>query len=186
MGPFTEKDDEEACGKAGPLREAPYEKGRSLREGPWENPYGDGPLTGRDGPYGNGRSLRENPYRDGSLHREGRRRGLREGWALTRSFYGRDGPYGKEGSLTAEKDDEEAYGKAGPLRDGRQGPVLTGGPLRGPLRERLPKAPLRDGSPLRGPLREGAFTGELFTGSRGTLTGCFASLITRGTQNPKS
>ena len=33
-GPFTEKDDEEAYGKAGPLREAPYEEERSLREGP--------------------------------------------------------------------------------------------------------------------------------------------------------
>ena len=30
---FTEKDDEEAYRKAGPLREASYEEGRSLREG---------------------------------------------------------------------------------------------------------------------------------------------------------
>ena len=36
----------EAYGKAGPLREAPYGEGRSLREGP---------------PYGEGRSLREGP-----------------------------------------------------------------------------------------------------------------------------
>ena len=35
---------EEAYGKAGPLREAPYGEGRSLREGP--GPYGKGPLTG--------------------------------------------------------------------------------------------------------------------------------------------
>ena len=53
----TEKDDEEAYGKAEPLREAPYGEGRSLREGPV--------LTERAGvPYG-------------SLHKEGRRRGLR-------------------------------------------------------------------------------------------------------------
>ena len=40
----------EAYGKAGPLREAPYGEGRSLREGP---------------PYGEGRSLREGPVLTG-------------------------------------------------------------------------------------------------------------------------
>ena len=34
-GSFTEKDDEEAYGKAGPLREAPYREERSFREGPY-------------------------------------------------------------------------------------------------------------------------------------------------------
>ena len=47
-GSFTEKDDEEAYGKAGPLREAPYEEGRSLREGPLRADRLTGrPLTGR-------------------------------------------------------------------------------------------------------------------------------------------
>ena len=67
----------EAYEKAGPLREAPYGEGRSLREGPGRgalrsqrkttkrltgrlSPYGK-PLTGRDGPYGKGRSLRKGP-----------------------------------------------------------------------------------------------------------------------------
>ena len=64
-GSFTEKDDEEDYGKAGPLQEAPYEEGRSLREGPV--------------PYGKGRGPLQ------VLRREGRRRGSREGRALTRS-----------------------------------------------------------------------------------------------------
>ena len=51
MGPFAEKDDDEADGRPGP--------------------YGK-PVMGRDGPYGKGRVL----Y--GSLHREGRRRGYGE------------------------------------------------------------------------------------------------------------
>ena len=84
MGPFTEKDDEEAYGKAAPLlgQESLREgwaltgsQGRSLREGPV--PYGKGgsltgsstgrqgpygkPLTGRNGPYGKARSLQEGP-----------------------------------------------------------------------------------------------------------------------------
>ena len=67
----TEKDDEEAYGKAEPLREAPYGEGRSLREGPV--------LTERAGvPYG-------------SLHKEGRRRGLRP----LREGKIPYGPYGK-------------------------------------------------------------------------------------------
>ena len=63
-GSFTEKDDEEAYGKAGLLWEAPYRrngpygKGRSLREGPREGRAYGKPLTRRNGPYGKGRSLR--------------------------------------------------------------------------------------------------------------------------------
>ena len=94
----------EAYEKAGPLREAPYGEGRSLREGLGRgalrsqrrttkrltgrlSPYGN-PLTGKDGPYGKGRSLRKGPG------------------CLT-------GPFTK-------KDDEEAYG---PYKKGKS---LTG------------------------------------------------------------
>ena len=67
--PFTE-----ACGKAGPLRETPYAKGRSLRKSltgmiPFtkkddEEAYGKaGPL--RESPYGEGRSLQEGPVLTG-------------------------------------------------------------------------------------------------------------------------
>ena len=51
-GPFTEKDDEKAYGKAGPLREAPDREGRSLREGPvltGESLTGMAPFTKKDG-----------------------------------------------------------------------------------------------------------------------------------------
>ena len=104
-GSFTETDDEEAYGKAGALREAPYGEERSSREGPVLT----GRATGRQGPYEEGRSLREGPVPYGKgrgplrvLHREGRRRGLREGRALSGSplrggtvLTGRAGPYGK-------------------------------------------------------------------------------------------
>ena len=127
VGPFTKKDDEEAYGKAGLLWEAPYEEGRSLREGPGSR---TGPsqrrttkrLTGRQGPYGEapyeeGRSLREGPVPYG-------RAGLPYGSFTEKDdeeAYGKAGPLRKaltkrDGSFT-EKDDEEAYGKAGPLRD---------------------------------------------------------------------
>ena len=152
-----------------------YGKGRSLREGPLRGwvpsqrrttkrlagrlgPYRK-PLTKRDGPYGKGRSLWENPYGDGSLH-------LREGWALMGTplrgvFTGRAGPYGRTltgmGPFT-EKDDEEAYGKAGPLReasykrDGPYGPVLTGGSFTGmgPFTEKDDEEACGKAGPLRG------------------------------------
>ena len=167
-GPFTEKDDEEAYGKAGPLREAPYEEERSLREGPeFREAYGKlwgetlpelggnfrlcavdqkkpffpkvGPfldLLPFKGPFSltgalTGTALREGPLRGGFL-REGRAltgSPLRGGTVLT----GRAGvPYG---SFT-EKDDEEAYGKAKPLREApyEKGRSLMEGPgsLTGP------------------------------------------------------
>ena len=72
---------EASYGKAGPLQEAPYEEGRSLREGPGSRTGPSQrrttkrltgrlgsyrkPLTRRDGPYGKGRG----PVR--VLHREG-------------------------------------------------------------------------------------------------------------------
>ena len=88
-----------------------------------------GPFSLYRGPYGKPLTSR-GPVR--VLHREGRRRGLREGRALTGSplrggtvlTNGRAGvPYG---SFT-EKDDEEAYGKAGPLRETPRS-ALTGRP----------------------------------------------------------
>ena len=86
-----------AYGKAGPLREALYEEGRSLQEGPVPYAKGRGPLR--------------------VLHREGRRRGLREGRALT---------------------GEEFTGRAGSFlhREGRQDVPPLRGLLRVPLQER--------------------------------------------------
>ena len=100
-------------GKGGPLREAPYEEGRSLREGPVLT----GALTGRP-PYGKaptGRLLTRRPltnYRKAYRKLTGRRGGF------LRHLYN----YRK------------TYGKAGPLREApyeegrslREGPVLTG------------------------------------------------------------
>ena len=189
MGPFTKKDDEETYGKAGPLREAPYGAGRSLREGPV--------LTGTAG----------------SLHREGRRRGLQEGWALTRSplrrgstrqgpvleggsvLTGRAGPYGRvlyeDGSLHTEGRAltgspyravsragpyqgpwEEAYGKAGPLQQapyekGRAG-LYGRSPSQRRTTKRLGPSPHRK----RRSLREGpVLTGRSLTGREGRRRG---------------
>ena len=79
----------EAYGKAGPLQEARYEEGRSLREGP-------GSRTG-------GRSLWKGRGPLRVLHKEGRRRGLREGRALTGN------PLALTGRPTYEK---ASYGEA--------------------------------------------------------------------------
>ena len=106
-------------GKPLTRRDRPYGKGRSLtgRPGSLTGPSQRRTtkrLTERQGPYGKPlyeeeRTLREGPVPDGKgrgplrvLHREGRRRGLREGRALTGSplrggtvLTGRAGPYGK-------------------------------------------------------------------------------------------
>ena len=93
----------EAYEKAGPLREAPYGEGRSLREGPGrgalrvpsqkddEEAYGEAP-------YGEGRSLREGPVLTeragmsyGSLHKQGRPYGP---YKKGKSLAGKN-PYGK-------------------------------------------------------------------------------------------
>ena len=125
---------EASYGKAGPLQEAPYEEGRSLREGPGpasftekddEEAYGKagplreaGPLRGgtvltrRAGPLWKGRG----PLR--VLHREGRRRGLREGRPLPGSPLALTGrpTYGKasygEASYRKAPYGEASYGKA--------------------------------------------------------------------------
>ena len=118
---------EASYGKAGPLQEAPYEEGRSLREGPGpsqrrktkrltgrQGPYGK-PLTRRDGPYEKGRSLMEGP---GSFTGPSQRRGLREGRALTGSPLALTGrpTYGKasyeEASYRKAPYREASYGKA--------------------------------------------------------------------------
>ena len=113
----------EAYGKAGPLRETPYAKGRSLREGPvltGGSLTGMIPFTKKDDEeaYGKAGPLQEAPYGEG--------RSLREGPVLT------------GGSLTqlvpfTKKNDEEAYGKAGPLRETLYGE-------RGSLRKALRKS----------------------------------------------
>ena len=223
-----------AYGKAGPLREAPYEEGRSLREGPV--PYGkgggplrvlhkEGPLTGRlltgrfqyRKAYGKGRG----PLR--VFHREGRRRGLREGPVREAPYeegrclregpvpYGKgrgplrvlhSGPYRKGPLITGcpftEKDDEEAYGKAGPYGPLRDGWALTGrpltrreGPLRGPLRERLygkrrSERPLTRQESLTGTLTGRRLHGQVFYGLTGDPYGVLCKLNYQGTQNPKS
>ena len=122
-GPFLAFLPFRAYEKAGPLREAPYGEGRSLREGPGRGALRSQRrttkrLTGRLSPYGKygeGRSLREGPVlteRDGvpygSLHKEGRRRGLRP-------LRERKIPYGEEPLRERKglKARDTAYGKLG-------------------------------------------------------------------------
>ena len=138
----------------GPLRDRLTRRpltGRLLtgRLGPYRKP-----LTRRDGPYGKGRG----PVR--VLHREGRRRGLREGRALTGSplrggtvLTRRAGPLWKgRGPLRVLH--REGYGKAGPLReapwplraDRLTGRLLTGRLLtERPLTGRFLETPLITG-----------------------------------------
>ena len=153
---------EASYGKAGPLHEAPYEEGRSLREGPGSRtgpsqrrttkrltgrpltgltgpPYGKAPYgePSQEAPYEEGRYLREKP---GSLTGPSQRRTTKRltgrlspyGKPLTR----RDGPYGKGRSLQ------------GPLRADR----LTGRPLTGRL---LTRRPLTNYRKTYGKLRGG-------------------------------
>ena len=120
------------------------------------------PLTRRDGPYGKGRG----PAR--VLHREGRRRGLREGRALTGStlrggtiLTRRAGPLWKGRVLHRE-------GRRRGLREGRaitEGPYEEGRSLHKKGRRRG----LREGRALTGsPLRAGAvLTGR--AGIQGSL-----------------
>ena len=124
------------------LTGAPYEEGRSLREGPGSH---TGPsqrrttkrLTGRQGPYGKPLTRRDGPYEKSPYGQT----------ALREAPYGegrslRKGPQGP-GCLTGpftEKDDEEAYGKVGPLREApyREGRSLRIG-REFPLVRRRPK-----------------------------------------------
>ena len=136
------------------IRDSLHREGRrrGLREA--------GPL--RETPFKEGRSLREGPYGGGTV-KKGRRRGLRGGTVLT----GRAGvPYG---SFT-EKDDEEAYGMAGPYgeapyeegRSLREGPVPYGraGLPYGSFTEKDDEEAYGKAGPLRKALtkRDGSFT----------------------------
>ena len=177
---------QEAYGKAGPLREAPYGEGRSLREGP---------------PYREGRSLREGLVLTGSplqgwlpLQKRtayGKLLGeilpeLGGNFRLCavdqkRPFFPRAGPF------LAFLPFKEAYGKAWPLREApygegrslREGPALTGeGPLRGrfPSQKRTTKRLTGRlssyGKPLTG--RDGPYgKGRSLRKGPGCLTGPF-------------
>ena len=184
----------EAYGKAGPLRETPYAKGRSLREGPVltggsltgmipftkkddEEAYGKaGPL--QEAPYGEGRSLREGPVLTGGsltglvpFTKKERRRGLREGWALTGNPLRGKRVLTKSlteesGCLTGRSRHREGRRKAYGKADGKP---LTGkgrGALRVPSQRRTKAEPLRE-APYgeEWSLREGpVLTGESLTG----------------------
>ena len=161
-------------GKAGPLREAPYEEGRSLREGP----VFTGALTGRP-PYGKaltGRLLTRRPLTN-------YRKAYRKLWGGTlpelggnfrlcavdqkKPFFPRagpfldllpfKGPFSLTGALTGPPYGKAPYGKAGPLQEPVR--VLHREGRRRGLRE----GPLRGGFLREGPLR---ITGKL-TGSYG-------------------
>ena len=109
------------------------------------------PLTRRDGPYGKGRG----PVR--VLHREGRRRGLREGRALTGSplrggtvLIRRAGPYGRAGV---------PYGsfREGRRRGLREGRALTGSPLALTGRPTYEKASYGEASYRKAPYGEASY-----------------------------
>ena len=137
-----------------------YEKGRLLTGRPLQGAYGS--TFNYRKAYGKAGPLREAPYKEGRFLREGR-----------------DGPYGKGRSLTGragvpygsftEKDDEEAYGKAGPLREApyREERSLREGPYR--KGRELHREGRRDVPPPRG-LFTGALTGTTFL-RYGALTG---------------
>ena len=159
-GSFTEKDDEEAYGKAGPLREGPYEEGRSLREGPV--PYGRagvpyGSFTEKDDEeaYGKARPLQEAPWplRTDRLTGRPLTGRLLTGRPLTgrlltgRPLTGRfletplitgklTGRLGPDGKPLTRRDGPYGKGRSlqGPLRADR----LTGRPLTGRLLTRRP------------------------------------------------
>ena len=131
LGPFTEKDDEEAYGKGS-------REGRSLREGPG--------LTA--GSYG-------------SLHRRERRRGLRAGWARVRisgvsPLTEKDDEDAARWALTARAGlpyGDESIGKAVPLREGgRDCPYGKGRGQEKDDGEPLQEAPYGEGRPREGPV----------------------------------
>ena len=198
-GTYGETSYGKAVSKAGPLREAPYKEGRSLREGPVPYGKGRGPLRVL---HREGQPLQEAPYEERRSYEKGRsltgRAGVPYGsftetddeeayWkagALREAPYGqeRDGPYGKGRSLregplqgwlpSQKKDDKEAYWKAERLREAPygEGRSLREGPvLTGIYRGPYGQTALREG-PLRGGfLREGPLR---ITGKlTGTLTG---------------
>ena len=156
-------------GKAGPLREAPYEEGRSLREGPvlrgaltGRPPYGKAPYgeaSYEKAPYELQESLREATGRD--FTRIGRefplvcRRLPRAGPFLDLLPF--KGPFSLTGALTGPPYGKAPYdGKAGPLQEA---PYEGAGPYRGPYgQSAVREGPLRGGFLREGPLR---ITGKL-------------------------
>ena len=145
---------EASYGKAGPLQESPL-RGGTVLTGRAGVPYGSFTEKDDEEAYGKAGPLREAPYEEGRSLREGPVPHGRAGVPY-RSL--REGPGFLYGSFT-EKDDEEAYGKAGPLREApyeeerslREGPVLTG--RGGFLRE----GPLRITGKLTGSYGEGLY-----------------------------
>ena len=158
---FTEKDDEEAYGKAGPLRK-PYEAGRSLhREGRLSGPYG----KGRSSEKLRGKTLPElgGNFRLCAVDQK-------------RSFFPRvgpfldllpfKGPFPLTGALTGRPPygkapyGEASYGKAGPLQEApyeegrslREGPGSRTGPSQRRTTKRLTGRPLTGRLLTRRPL----------------------------------
>ena len=121
-------------GKA-PYREASYGKAGPCRK----------PLTRRDGPYGKGRG------RVRVLHREGRRRGLREGRALTGS------PLRGGTVLTRRAGPLRVLHREGRRRGLREGRALTGSPLALTGRPTYGKAPYGEASYRKAPYGEASY-----------------------------
>ena len=138
----------------GPLREGwlPSQKRTTKRLTGRLGSHGK-PLTRRDGPYGKGRG----PVR--VLHREGRRRGLRDGRALTgKPLTRRDGPYEKGRSLMEGPGSLTVLHREGRRRGLREGRAITEGPYEERFLHREGRRRgLREGRALTGsPLRGGA------------------------------
>ena len=203
-GAFTEKDDEEAYGKAGPLREAPYREERSLREGPV--------LTGRAGSFLHIEKDDETYRLYGAFcgNDVPTLRGPLRADRLTGKPYltGRAGPYGKgrgplRGWVPSQRRTTFNYRKAyGKLRGGTL-PELGGNFRLCAVDQKKffflglgrfwTFCPLRDLSPLQGPLRADRLTGRPltgrlltkrplrggFTGDTGKFTGPYGKPLTR-------
>ena len=149
-GTFTEKDDEEAYGKAAPYgRNGPY----GARTG--RHPYGKAPYG--EASYGKAGPLQEAPYEERRCLREGRR-GLWEGRALTGSplrggtvLTRRAGPLWKgRGPLRVLHREERRRG----LREGR---ALTGNPLALTGRPTYEKASYGEASYRKAPYGEASY-----------------------------
>ena len=163
----------------GPLREAPYGEGRSLRGR--EGPYGEGSLTGRVAPftkkegeeaygkaalYGKPFTGRDGPYEKAGPYEQGRSLRKGPGCRTLTGSYG-EGLYlelGREFPLVCRRPKKAVFF----LGSGRFWPfcplrALTGSPLRG-----------RDGPYEKGPLRDGPYEkGRSLTGRAGVPYGSF-------------
>ena len=179
---------EASYGKAGPLQEAPYEEGRSLREGPGPSQRRTTKTDRLTGRPLTGRLLTRRPptnYRKAYRKlRGGTLPELGGNFRLCavdqkRPYFPRagpfldllpfKGPFSLTGALTGPPYgkapyEEASYGKAGPLQEApyEEGQSLREGPgsrfFLG-LGRFWTFCPLRDLSPLQGPLREGFLWG---------------------------